>query len=117
VLVERLLLVLVPLFAIALPALRTLPDLYRQLVQRRVVLLYGELKLIETAVEERAPGADAGDLLERLGALEERADHARMPLSMSPLLYTLKQHIRLVRGRISSGRARMDAVDAVDAGP
>jgi hypothetical protein len=112
VLSERLLLLLVPLFAIALPLLRIVPWLYRQIVQLRVVLLYGELKLIETALEERRPGADVRDLLGRLAALEDRAAHAHVPLFFSPLLYTLKQHIRLVRSRIAVDSSRSAAVDA-----
>ena len=112
VLSERLLLLLVPLFAIALLLLRIVPWLYRQIIQLRVVLLYGELKLIETAVEERRPGADVRDLLGRLAALEDRAAHAHVPLFFSPLLYTLKQHIRLVRSRIAVDSSRGVAVDA-----
>jgi TRAP-type uncharacterized transport system substrate-binding protein len=115
VLVERLLLVFLPLFAIVLPALRAVPELYRQLVQWRVVMIYGELKLIEAALEDRPPGAEVRDLLERLAALEERAGHLRVPLFFSPLLYTLKQHIRLVRTQISTESARRAAADAVDA--
>jgi hypothetical protein len=111
VLVERMLIVLVPLFAIALPTIRLVPELYRQLVQYRVVLLYGELKLIEAALEDRPTGADVRDLLERVTALEDRAGHVRVPLFFSPLLYTLKQHIRLVRSRVSRDAAREAAGD------
>lgn len=100
VLVERLLIVLVPLIGIAVPLLRGAPGIYRVVVQRRILLLYGELKLIESDLEARPAGSDTADLERRAVDLERRADHLQVPLSFSRWLYTLKQHIRLVRARL-----------------
>jgi hypothetical protein len=84
------------------PLLRTAPGLYQQLLLRRLTALYGELKLIETELERREPGVDTADLARRTADLETRASHARVPLSFSPLIYTLKQHIRLVQARLGA---------------
>jgi TRAP-type uncharacterized transport system substrate-binding protein len=100
VLAERLLIVLVPLLGIVAPLLRVAPEIYREMVQRRIVRFYGELKLIETELEARPPAADTHDLEQRAALLESRAGHLRVPLLFSPLLYTLKQHIRLVWTRL-----------------
>jgi TRAP-type uncharacterized transport system substrate-binding protein len=100
--VERLLLVLVPFVGLAVPLLRMAPELYRGVVQRRFVRLYGELKMIESELEARGPGSDMADLKRRASDLEQRADHLQVPLSFSRWLYTLKQHIRLVRERLGS---------------
>jgi TRAP-type uncharacterized transport system substrate-binding protein len=102
VLAERLLIVLVPLLGLVAPLLRTGPDMYRRIVQRRIVQLYGELKLIETELENRPRASDTADLAQRAASLESRAGHLRVPLLYSPLLYTLKQHIRLVWTRLEA---------------
>jgi TRAP-type uncharacterized transport system substrate-binding protein len=100
VLVERLLLVLVPLLGIAAPLLKVGPEMYRNMIQRRILRLYGELKLIETELEAHRPGTDKDDVLRRTQDLESRAGHLKVPLNYSPLLYTLKQHIREVRAQL-----------------
>jgi hypothetical protein len=39
-------------------------------------------------------------MLARLNQLEERADHLRVPRAFATLLYTLRLHIGMVRGRL-----------------
>jgi TRAP-type uncharacterized transport system substrate-binding protein len=102
VMAERLVLVLVPLLGILVPVVRAVPGLYQQLLLRRVTAFYGELKLIETELERREPGGDTADLARRTAELETRASHARVPIAYSPLIYTLKQHIRLVQTRLGA---------------
>jgi len=102
VLTERLLLLLVPLVGIVLPLFRVVPDAYRAMVERRIIALYGELKMLETELEARGPGASRGELIPRLDALERRAAQLRVPLRFSQMLYTLKVHIALVRDRLAS---------------
>jgi TRAP-type uncharacterized transport system substrate-binding protein len=100
VLAERLLLVLLPVLGVLLPLVRLVPFLYHQVMERRVIRLYGELKILETEVQARAAGADRSDLTARLDALEARADALRVPENFALMRYTLKQHIDLVRVRI-----------------
>jgi TRAP-type uncharacterized transport system substrate-binding protein len=121
VLVERALLILVPLFGLVLPLARMVPQIFQGLRRRRILRLYGELKMVETELEGRAAG-DANDLVERLDRLEQEADHLRMPLAWSQMLYTLKQHVRLVRARIADGeaprpQARSDPTPQYPSGP
>ncbi len=101
VLAERLLVILVPLLGIAYPLLRLGPSLYQALMQRRVLVIYGELKVLETELESRGPGASTADLVPRLDALEARAGHLRVPLLYSQMLYTLRVHVQLVRDRLA----------------
>jgi len=101
VLAERLLLLLVPLFGIVLPLIRVVPEAYRRMVERRIIRLYGELKLLEAELDARGPEASHADAIPRLDALERRADELRVPLRFSQILYTLKVHIRLVRDRLA----------------
>jgi hypothetical protein len=108
VFVERLLILLIPIVGLIYPPLRVLPPLYAWNARRRIVRLYGELKLIEVGLDDRSRGRDAGDLRGRLDSLEHRANQLRVPLLFSATLYTLKQHIGLVRQRLE----RPDAATA-----
>jgi TRAP-type uncharacterized transport system substrate-binding protein len=100
VFLERLLILLIPIVGVVYPALRLLPPLYAWTMQRRIVRLYGELKLIEADLDDRGDGKEAGDLVGRLDGLERSANQLRVPVLFSATLYTLKHHIGLVRQRL-----------------
>ena len=105
VLTGRILLLLIPVVGVAYPLLRVVPAMYDWGMRRRIFRLYGELKIIE--LESQTPGHSTnGDLLARLDRLEERSDRLRMPRSFATLLYTLRAHIALVRGRLRERAAR-----------
>ncbi len=104
VIVERILLVLVPIVGLVIPLARTLPQIYGGVMRRRIVRFYGELKMLELELEARPADAPTDDLVRRLDELELRASHLHVPLFYSQVLYTLKQHVRLVRGRMVEGR-------------
>ena len=102
--VERLLILLVPLVGVAYPLVRSLPALYAWNMRRRIFRLYGELKLVEIEMEERkAAGAAVDGLLARLDDLDERVSHLRVSRGQVAHAYTLRHHIRLVRGRLEKG--------------
>lgn len=100
VLVERLLIFLIPFLGIVVPLFRLLPGVHRSMMNRRIISLYGGLKLVETEMENKGDEATRADMLRRLDDLQRKADGLRVPLPYSQMLYTLKQHIRLVRDRI-----------------
>lgn len=100
VFVARLLLLLIPILGVAYPAVRLLQTIYGWGMRRRIFSLYGELKFLEADLEARAPGAPAEDLRASLQKLEFKADHMRVPMGFMPLLYTLRDHIGLVRARL-----------------
>ena len=90
---------MIPVAGVAYPLLRVVPAVYGWSMRRRIVRLYGELKLIEVELEAR-DGRVVPDLRARLDRLEERANHMRMPIGFAHLLYTLRLHINLVRARL-----------------
>lgn len=102
VLVEQLALTLIPLAAVAYPALRSLPTVYDWGVRRRISLLYGELKLIELSLGKRSQ--DRRSALAELARLEDRVAHLRVSTSFAPLLYGLRQDIDFVRERLDQTR-------------
>ncbi len=100
VLADRLLVLLIPVVGVIYPLVRFLPALYGMQMRRRIFRLYGELKKLERETEARDAGYGMGDLIVRLDRLEDNANRLRVPVFYANMLYTLKMHIALVRGRI-----------------
>lgn len=100
---SRLLVLLIPIIGVAYPLFRLLPAVYGWSMRRRILRLYGELKFLEAELEIDS-SIDATAIADQLDRLEDRADRMRVPISFSQMLYTLKQHIGLVRQRIVSLR-------------
>jgi hypothetical protein len=100
VLIDRLLILLIPLVGVIYPLFRLMPALYAWEIRWRIFRLYGELRHLEKDMESRGAGQSIGDLYERLDRLEEKANHLRVPLFYASLLYTVRMHITLVRERL-----------------
>ncbi len=100
VLVERLLILLIPAVGLLYPLVRVVPGLYFGVMQRRILVLYRDLKLVERELDEPT-GEDAASLAARVNTLKGKANGLRVPLQLSQNLYHLKAHIRLVQGRIA----------------
>jgi TRAP transporter TAXI family solute receptor len=99
VLLKQLAVILLPIAALGYSLLHTLPAVKDWWMRRRVYRLYGELKLLELALEE--PGASSASAeLSDLTRLEYRATHLRVPTSYTHLLYALQKDIDLVRARL-----------------
>ncbi len=101
VLVERLLFLLVPLIGVLIPVVNGLGGAYRSFMQQRILALYGELRLAEQALEASGPQGERAGLLRRLEDLERRTGRLRVPVQFSQMVYTLKDHIQAVRGRLA----------------
>ena len=97
VLVDRLLFLLLPVFAIALPLLRLAPAVYRWRIRSRIFRCYGDLKFLENELRTRYDAQKHGDYLLRLDAIEEAAYQRKVPLGFTDLVYTLREHVDLVR--------------------
>ncbi|MCZ7563883.1 MAG: TAXI family TRAP transporter solute-binding subunit [Burkholderiales bacterium] len=96
-LVDRLIVLLLPLFAVAIPLFRVLPALYAWRVRRKVYRWYGELKFIEEGARHRGAEGDASARLARLAEIETEVAGINVPLGFAHEVYTLREHIKLVR--------------------
>jgi TRAP-type uncharacterized transport system substrate-binding protein len=95
--VQRVLLMLVPLVGVLYPLWSGLPRLFRWEMQHRIYRLYGELKWIERELQESMDAAQRQALLERLGDLEERVLKMRLPNAFGAMGYNLRMHVRMLR--------------------
>jgi len=98
VLVDRLIVLLVPIFALLIPLLKVAPAIYNWRVRSKVFRCYGELKFLEDDLKNHFDPARLGDYRLRLDALEEEAVQLHVPLGFTDLVYTLREHVNLVRG-------------------
>jgi TRAP-type uncharacterized transport system substrate-binding protein len=101
VLMDQLLILLIPVAGVLYPLLRILPAAYNWGMQQRIFRLYRELRSLERAVDGRVPGPGADDLVARLERLEQRATNLQVPTTHANMLYSLRNHIAFVRGRLS----------------
>jgi uncharacterized protein len=94
-------LLLIPLFAIALPLIRAAPAIYVWSIRQRVIYWYRQLTALERALER--PGA-AIHIRARRAELE-RIDAAvrriRIPIYFADQVYDLRGHIDFVRQRLA----------------
>jgi hypothetical protein len=101
---ERMWIVIVALGALILPLSRVVPPLYVWKVRSRVYRWYGQLRLVEQAIEDVPPEKRAEVYpaqLAKLSEIEEKVNQISIPLSFADELYRLRSHIDLVRLRIT----------------
>ncbi len=106
-LVDRFLMVLLPLVLVAVPVVRVIPGVYEWRIKRRLHRIYGALLELERDAVGRTEPAPA--LLERLASIERRAESLSLPISYANELYVLREHILYVRERVT---ARLAAATA-----
>jgi TRAP-type uncharacterized transport system substrate-binding protein len=96
-LVQRMLILVVPVVGIVYPLWSFVPRFYRWQTERRIFNIYGDLMRLEQELR-RAPSA-AG-LANRLDDLDRRVLDLRLPAAYGEMTYNLKAHIRALRGRV-----------------
>lgn len=97
VLVDRLIVLLVPIIALLIPLLKIAPTIYTWRVRSKVFRCYGELKFLEEDLKNHFDAAKLADYRNRLDALDEEAIQLHVPLGFTDLVYTLREHVNLVR--------------------
>jgi TRAP-type uncharacterized transport system substrate-binding protein len=102
-LVDRVLVLLLPLLVVVVPATRVAPQLYRWRVRSRIYRWYGALMAIDREMLDGAMTTERRDAIaRRLDAIEKAVNDLKTPLSFADQLYVLREHVSLVRGRLLS---------------
>ena len=99
-LLQRLLILLVPLIAVAIPVMRLFPGVYAWRVRVRLFRWYRELAKVEAESTKGPAPQRVQELLARLEAIEEGVGRTRVPLLYTDYAYNLKLHIDLVRTKL-----------------
>jgi hypothetical protein len=100
-LMERMWLALGIIIAVLLPLSRIVPPLYQFRIRSRIFRWYAQLREIESRLGHHA--ATPNDLMHELDVMESKVEKIAVPLSYNDELYSLRNHIDLVRQRVLKG--------------
>ncbi|GJL53987.1 MAG: hypothetical protein NPIRA02_11190 [Nitrospirales bacterium] len=103
-LIDRLVVMLIPLAALVIPLFKLFPPLYRWRVRYRIYRWYEDLQRIESHLD--SGHATPEELASAVVKLETEVKHVETPLSYADQLYHLRHHIDLVRTRINQENAK-----------
>jgi TRAP-type uncharacterized transport system substrate-binding protein len=98
-LVQRLLLLAIPLIGIVYPLTSLAPKVWRWQIDRRVHSVYRDLLRLEKEMRTTPVGPRRDELHAELDGLEARVARARLPDSFAAAVYELKQNIRFIQER------------------
>jgi TRAP transporter TAXI family solute receptor len=92
--VQRLLLILIPLLAVLVPAIKLFPELQKFIQERKLFRLYGQLKLVELDIKANK---DMDTVISKLEAIHTAIDQTKFAKVFVDRVYTLRQHVDFVR--------------------
>jgi TRAP transporter TAXI family solute receptor len=101
-LVDRLLVVVVPIFVLLIPGLKVVPALYSWRIRSRIYRWYGLLIALERSLLANPSAEEREGLIKRLDFIENEVNKMKMPLAYAEQFYVLRDHINFVRDRYSN---------------
>jgi TRAP-type uncharacterized transport system substrate-binding protein len=99
-LVNRVVVVFLPMIILLLPALRLIPGIFRWRFRSRINKWYRALLMIEHYLRSEVTDEERKSLLEKLDRIEEAVNRMKVPASYGDQFYALRGHITLVRERL-----------------
>ena len=100
VLLDRIVKILIPVLVVIFPLMRILPWFYSWRNRSKLYRLYGELKYLELEISQQLRPGHVVDYSAKLDRIETAANKISIPLNFYGELYTLKEHIELVREKV-----------------
>ena len=97
----QVLLILIPLLAVAVPLSKAIPAIYIWNVRRKLIYWYRQLKNLEKNLDSRGAKYDLDAHQAELERIDGAVRRIRVPNFFSNELYDLRMHIDLVRQRLS----------------
>jgi NMT1-like family len=99
-LIDRLLVILLPLLVVVVPATRLAPAIYRWRVRSRIYRWYGALMAIERETAAVHTPEKHQEILRRIDDIAHSVNEIKTPLSFADQLYVLRDHVATVRRRL-----------------
>ncbi|MDH3475609.1 MAG: hypothetical protein OEM59_18165, partial [Rhodospirillales bacterium] len=99
-LIDRLLILLLPLVTLLIPLLRIVPPAYRWRVRSRIYRWYRELQEVDDSLEALGSRDQVGRNLAELDRIESEVKQLTVPLAYADSLYHLRLHIDFVREKL-----------------
>ena len=98
-LVNRILLVFVPMLLVLIPGLKSIPAIYRWRMRLRLLRWYRALLILEEGLVAQITPEKHAELMERLNEIEETVNNLKVPASFADQLFTLRSYMGMVRER------------------
>lgn len=98
--IDRIVIIIIPLTVVLIPLIGAAPWIYSWRNRSKYLKLYKELRSIEHGLHGPLAGK-AGDIEAQLDRIEETLDKARISAAFLDEVYTLKEHIQIVRGKLA----------------
>ena len=97
---DRIIKILIPVVVVLLPLVRIIPWLYSLRNRSKLYRWYGELKYLELEVSEHPQPEHIADYHAKLDRIEASVNKVDVPLAFYNELYTLREHIEMVRKKV-----------------
>jgi TRAP-type uncharacterized transport system substrate-binding protein len=107
-LLDRTLVVLLPILLVVIPGLRYLPAVYNWRIKSRIDRRYRQLMALERHSLEEVSAEQRAILLDQLAEIEKSVIALKMPGSHAEPLYVLREHIQFVRENLVRAASKMD---------
>ncbi len=99
-LVNRILVVFLPMILILIPGLKSIPALYRWRMRLRLLRWYRALLILEEGLTAQITSEAHHELLKRLDQIEDTVNKLKVPASFADQFYALRSYIGIVRQRL-----------------
>jgi TRAP transporter TAXI family solute receptor len=101
IMIDRMVVMLIPLIALLFPLFKIAPPLYRWRVRSKIYRWYRELQAVDDAVHNQQLSSPQKQALAgELGRIENEVNKVKTPLSYADQVYNLLLHIDLVRKKV-----------------
>lgn len=100
-LINRILVVFVPLIIILIPGLKSIPALFHWRMKLRINRMYRQLLLVEQQALRRVTAAELAALTQRIDAIEAEVHRMKVPAAYGDQFYVLRTHINFVRSKLA----------------
>ncbi len=107
--IDRMLVMLLPLVALAIPLMRIMPPVLRWRIRSRIFRWYRELLAIDPALRGETDRFRLEEHVAAIDRMEKEVSKVEVPLSYADQLYHLRLHINLVRGKLENAIAAQES--------
>ena len=99
-LINRILVVFLPIVLILIPGLRVIPAIYQWGTKMRIYRWYRQLLALEQDMIDRMDTSKQKELLARLDQIEQAVNNMKVSASFANQFYVLRGHVGFVRARL-----------------
>ena len=104
-LINRILVVFVPLLIILIPGLKSIPALFHWRMKLRINRWYRQLLHVEQDALRPLDAGERDTLARRIDAIEAEVHKMKVPAAYGDQFYVLRTHISFVRGKLGNTRS------------